>query len=474
MPVGSVLDLVVAFPSGPLLAQAASASDLLAARNQMALSLGWHIVLASFGVAFPTIIFAMHVRGIRGDDDALVLARRWSKVAGVLFAVGAVSGTILSFEMGMLWPGLMGPFGDVIGLPFALEGVAFFLEAIFLGIYLYGWDRLPPRVHVAALVPVMVAGVAGTFFILSVNSWMNTPTGFTMVDGVPTDVDPLAAMLNPALLTSFPHMLLAAYMVVGFSVAGVYATGWLRGRHDRLHHLGIVVPLLFAAVVSLAQPLVGHMAGQRIADEQPIKLAAIEGLPETTEGAALTIGGVWDGTEVRGGVEVPNLLSLLATNSLDGEVVGLDAVPVDEQPPVNVVRFSFMAMVGIGTALALLSTLVLVLLGRRRRLGDHRWLLGAVVVSGPAAVVALETGWITTEVGRQPWIVQGLVRTEDAVTTASWIWLSYGILASVYGLMTLATVLVLRSMSRRWRRGESPSAPYGPAEPLGSREQVGA
>lgn len=301
---------------------------------------------------------------------------------------------------------------------------------------------------------------------------MNTPTGFTMVDGVPTGVDPLAAMLNPALLTTFPHMLLAAYMVVGFTVAGVYATGWLRGRRDHLHRLGIVVPLLFAAVVSLVQPLVGHMAGQRIADEQPIKLAAIEGLPETTDGAPLTIGGVWDGTDVQGGIEIPNLLSLLATNSLDGEVLGLDTVPVDEQPPVNVVRYSFATMVAVGTVLALLSTLVLVRLWRRRRL-ESRWLLGAVVAAGPASVVALETGWITTEVGRQPWIVQGLVRTEDAVTTASWIWLSYGVLATVYALMTLATVLVLRSMSRRWRRGESPSAPYGPPEPLGaSREAV--
>ena len=445
---------------------AQSASDLLAARNQMALSLGWHIVLASFGVAFPAIIFAMHVRGIRGDADALVLAKRWSKVAGVLFAVGAVSGTILSFEMGMLWPGLMGPFGDVIGLPFALEGVAFFLEAIFLGIYLYGWGRLPDRVHLATLVPVMLAGAAGTFFIISVNAWMNTPTGFTMVDGVPADIDPWAAMLNPAVGTSYLHMFLAAYMVAGFAVSAVYALGRLRGRDDHLHRIGIAVPLVFAAVASLAQPVVGHMAGQRIAEDQPIKLAAIEGLPETMRRAPLTIGGLYEGDRVSGGIEVPGLLSFLATNSFDGEVAGLASVPPEDRPPVNVVRYSFATMVSIGTALAGLGAFALFVLARRRRLPRSRWFLRALVVAAPAAVIALETGWITTEVGRQPWIVHGLVRTADAVTDASWIWTSYTVLAVVYAGMTVATVVVLRSMSRRWALGEAPAAPYGPPAAL--------
>ena len=450
------------------LAQTATESDLLAARNQMALSLGWHIVLASFGVAFPAIIFAAHWRGLRGDAEALTLAKRWSKVAGVLFAVGAVSGTILSFEMGMLWPGLMGPFGDVIGLPFALEGISFFLEAIFLGVYLYGWGRLPERLHLASLVPVMLAGAAGTFFILSVNAWMNTPAGFTMVDGVPTDVDPWAAMLNPALGTSYLHMFLAAYMVAGFSVAAVYATGWLRGRRDRLHRVGMTIPLVFAATVSLVQPVVGHAAGQRLAEDQPIKLAAIEGLYETTERAALTIGGLYvEGEGVRGGLEIPGLLSFMATNDLDAEIVGLESVPEDERPPVNIVRFSFATMVAIGTGLAALGGFALVVLWRRRRLPDNPWFVRALVAAGPAAVVALETGWITTEVGRQPWIVHGLVRTEDAVTDASWIWLSYSVLAVVYAGLTVATVLVLRSMSRRWAAGETPKAPYGPPRPLG-------
>ncbi|MGI9612172.1 MAG: cytochrome ubiquinol oxidase subunit I, partial [Acidimicrobiales bacterium] len=249
----------------------------------MALSLGWHIILACFGMAFPAMIFVLHRKGLRGDDVALELAKRWSKVAGVLFAIGAVSGTILSFEMGLLWPGLMERFGDVIGLAFALEGLSFFVEAIFLGIYVYGWGRLPGRIHSLMLVPIMAAGVIGSFFVISVNAWMNAPSGFRIVDGgtadggiagdgggAVVDIDPLAAIFNSSVWLQYLHMYLAAMMVVGFGVAGVYATGWLRGRHDRLHRLGILVPLSFAAIATPLQPVVGHFAGQRLADEQPI------------------------------------------------------------------------------------------------------------------------------------------------------------------------------------------------------------
>lgn len=278
-----LFDLAAGSPD--LIAAAGSATDLLAARNQMAVSLGWHIVLAAFGVAFPAMIFVLHRRGLRGDDDALKLAKRWSKVAGVLFAIGAVSGTILSFEMGMLWPGLMGPYGDVIGLPFALEGISFFTEAIFLGIYLYGWNRLPGRIHSLMLVPVAIAGATGTFFIISVNSWMNTPEGFDVVNGQITNIDPIDAMFNAALLHEYVHMYVAAFMVVGFLVAAVYAAGMLRGRRDHYHNLGLWVPLVFAGTAAVIQPMIGHLAGQRVADLQPAKLAAMEGQWETERGA---------------------------------------------------------------------------------------------------------------------------------------------------------------------------------------------
>jgi len=454
----------------PLLAAAASEVDLLVARNQMAFTLGWHIVLACFGVALPAMILVQHVRGLRGDADALVLAKRWAKVSAVLFAIGAVSGTVLSFEMGMLWPGLMGPFGDVIGLPFALEGIAFFLEAIFLGIYLYGWKGLPGRVHVLTLLPVVAAGLAGSFFILAVNGWMNAPTGFDLVGGEVTNVDPIAAMFNDAVWIEWLHMLLAAYLVVSLTVAGVYAAGMLRGRDDRLHRLGIAVPLVFATVAALAQPVVGHLAGNRVADEQPAKLAAMEGAWETEQAAPLRLGGFYrEGEGLVGAIEIPipGLASLLAYNDPNATIVGLQDIPADERPPAAIVHTSFQVMVAIGTALALL-------LGwaawRRWRDGgwplERRWFLAALVAGGPLAVVALEAGWITTEVGRQPWIVYGLVRTEDAVTTVGNLLPGFAVLVTVYGLMTVGAVVVLRTMSRRWREGEEPDAPYGPPRPL--------
>lgn len=452
---------------------AATATDFLIARNQMALSLGWHIVLACFGVAFPLLIWVAHRRGLRGDDDALLLARRWSKVALVLFAVGAVSGTILSFEMGLLWPGLMETYGDAIGLMFALEGVFFFLEAIFLGMYVYGWDRLPARWHIRTLWPVVASGTLGTFMIMSVNGWMNGPEGVEVVDGVVTEIRPWDALLNGPVLTTFPHMWLAAFMVVGFSVAGVYAVGLLKGRDDHYHRLGLAIPLVAGLVAAPLQPVVGHVAGQRVAAEQPAKFAAMEGLPEGGPRAPFDIGGVWDeeSEELRGAIEVPipGLLSFLATNSFDGEVTGLLDIPRDERPPVNIVRFSFQIMVAIGTALAGLSLLLAWLWRRRREVPTDRWALWALAAAGPASVVALETGWITTEVGRQPWIAYGLLRTTDAVTDTPDLWVGFTILVVVYTAMTVATVAVLRGMTRRWREGEDPGPVYG-----GDEDVVGA
>ncbi len=455
---------------------AATAADLLIARNQMALSLGWHIVLACFGIAFPLMIWEAHRRGLRGDADALLLARRWSKVALVLFAVGAVSGTILSFEMGLLWPGLMETYGDAIGLMFALEGVFFFLEAIFLGIYVYGWDRLPERWHIRALWPVIASGTLGTFMIMAVNGWMNGPEGVEVVDGVVTEVRPWDALLNGPVLTEFPHMWLAAFMLVGFSVAGVYAVGLLRGRDDRYHRVGLAIPLVAALVAAPLQPFVGHFAGQRVAEEQPAKFAAMEGLARTTTSARFDIGGVWDEEreELVGGFEVPidGLLSFLATNSFDDEVTGLRDIPPDERPPVNIVRFSFQVMVALGTLLALFSLAVAWRWRRRGAVPTQRWVLWGAVLGGPASFVALETGWITTEVGRQPWVAHQLLRTTEAVTDTPDLWIGFAILVVVYTAMTVATVAVLRGMARRWREGSDPGPVYGNDEDEETRERI--
>jgi cytochrome d ubiquinol oxidase subunit I len=432
----------------------------------MAFSLGWHIVLACFGVAFPAMIFVVHRRGlVRGDADALVLARRWSKVSAVLFAIGAVSGTVLSFEMGLLWPGLMGPFGDVLGLPFAFEGLSFFVEAIFLGLYLYGWDRMPPRRHLLMLLPMMVAGLVGTYCVVSVNAWMNMPTGFRMVDGEVTDVEPWAVLFNTGSLLQVAHMWVAAYMVVGFVVAAVYAAGMLRGRRDRHHRLGFVVPFVFASVAALAQPVVGHVLGIRLGETQPAKLAAFELATTTEQPAPLRIGGLLVDGEPRYYVEIPKWGSFIARGSFDKPVRGLDTFAPEDLPPVNITHLAFQTMVGIGTLLAAAVTLFWTLRWRRRDLLEQRWFLWFAVAAGPLAVVALESGWVATEVGRQPWVVYDVLRTVDAAGDNPGLWWMLAGTVTLYAAMTIAAVVVLRSMARRWRDGdEDLPSPYGPED----------
>lgn len=437
---------------------------LLPARQQMAFSLGWHIVLACFGVAFPAMIYVVHRRGIvRADPVALGLAKRWATVSAILFAIGAVSGTVLSFEMGLLWPGLMGRYGDVLGLPFAFEGLSFFIEAIFLGIYLYGWGRMPPRRHLAMLVPMAVAGVVGTFCVVSVNAWMNNPTGFRLVDGEVTDVDPWRAMFNDAAFLQFAHMWVGAFMVVGFVVSGVYAAGLLRGRRDEHHRLGFTVPFAFATVAAIAQPLIGHLLGMRVHDTQPAKLAAFELATHTEGPAPLRMGGLLIDGKVVGALEIPRLGSIIARNSLTAPIPGLDTVPPEDRPPVNITHLAFQTMVGIGTLLALLVIGFWLARWLRRDPLANRWFLRVAVAAGPLAVLALECGWVATEVGRQPWTVWRVLRTADAASTSTGLWWSYTGVLLVYLGMTVGAIVVLRSMTRRWRAGaESIASPYGP------------
>jgi cytochrome d ubiquinol oxidase subunit I len=427
-----------------------AAGNLYPARMQMALSLGWHIVFSCFGIAFPLLTLVTEWLGHRRGDAVLTgLAHTWAKAMGILFAAGAVSGTLLSFEMGILWPGLMDRFGEVFGFPFVLEGFAFFIEAIFVGVYLFGWNRLSPRAHVLSAVPMIVSGAAGAFFVVAANAWMNNPTGFRLDDqGRVVDAQPWAAMFGPSTWPQVVHMLLAAYMVTGFTVASVYAVGMLRGRRERHHRLGLLIPLALAAAVTPVQIGVGDWIANTVADNQPAKLAAMEGLYETTAGAPLSVGGWYTGEEVRWALEIPNGLSLLIHHDPDGVVLGLEEFPADERPPVNVVHLAFDTMVGLGSALLLLSLWFGWSWWRRGRIPGTPWFLRAVAVSGVAAVVAMEAGWVTTEVGRQPWIVYGILRTADAVSPAPGLYAGFYAVVVVYVVLTALTVVVLRRLAR--------------------------
>ncbi len=430
---------------------------LLEARQMQALSLGVHIPLVCFGVAFPAMVLfveALHLR--TGTPVYRAVAKRWSKVMLILFAVGVVTGTILSFELGLLWPRWMERFGEVFGVAFLLEGISFFTEAIFIAIYVYGWDRLGPRAHFLSGIPVVIAGFTGSLLVLGVNGWMNNPSGFELRGGEVVSARPFEALFNDHLWHEFAHMYFAAYVVAGFLVAGVYAAAWLRGKRDAYHRIALVVPLTFAAIATPAQVIIGDWAARAVAEDQPTKLAALEGLHETTKGAALTLGGVYVDGKVRGGIEVPKLLSLLSFHDPDAEVQGLDAVPPEDRPPVAWVRNAFTVMVAIGTALALLGVGYLFTLWRRRRLPRSPWFYRAVVAAGPLAVVALIAGWITTEVGPQPWIVYEVMRTSEAVTGADGIPVGYATLVAVYTGLAAAVLFLLRRLAKQPIEVEAP------------------
>jgi cytochrome d ubiquinol oxidase subunit I len=423
---------------------------LLQARQMQALSFAVHIPLVCFGIAFPLMVLAMEWIGHRtGDPLYLAIARRWSRIMVALFAVGVITGTILSFEMGLLWPNFTATFGGVFGLGFAVEGFSFFLEAIFIGIYVYGWDRLSPRAHMLSALPIVLTGFTGSLMVIAVNAWMNHPGGFRLVRGQAVDIDPVDALFgNSYLWHELVHMYLAGYIVTGFVVAGAYAVARLRGRWGRYERTALVVPLTIAALASPVQLLVGDWAARDVADSQPTKLAALEGLGRTEKGAPIHVLGWYHDGEVKFGIRIPKMLSVLAFHDPSARVEGLDAVASKDRPPVNIVRISFQTMVGIGTLLALLGAVVLYLRVRRRALPEWRWFYYALAAAGPLSVVALICGWIVTEVGRQPWVVYRVMPTSQAVTDAGGIPVGYVTLWIVYLAVGAGVVWILRRLAR--------------------------
>lgn len=461
-------------------------AQLLPARELMAFTLASHIILVPLGVAFPFITLVMHYRGLRRKDaTALLLARRWSAVMAVQFALGIVTGTVLSFEFGLLWPGLMGRWGDVFGIGFGVEAWAFFLEAVLIAVYLYGWRRLKPRTHFLLGLPLPFAALLGAFGILAANAWMNTPQGFSLdSEGNPVDVNVWKAIFTPMFGPQYWHFVVAMVITAGFVVAGVYATGWLRGRRDHYHRLGFAVPFTIAAVAAPVQFVLGDSIARSVFHKQPVKFAAMEIVWKTdTRVPEYLFGRLNEDGTVSGGIKIPLLDSFLAGFSVDTEVVGLTSVPADQRPTATqatIAHWAFDIMVLIGSALVLLALWYGFVWLRYRRLPASKCFYRSAACAGVASVVAVECGWIATEVGRQPWIVYQNMRVAEAVTStrSTTLWIMLGVVMVVYVFLFGSFLVILLKMRTRWRLADEQRAvpgaggppehdlPYGPRAPL--------
>lgn len=420
--------------------------DLLAARMQMAISLGWHIVFACIGMAMPFFMAYAEWKWMKTKEQVyLDLAKSWSKGVAIFFAVGAVSGTLLSFELGLLWPTFMEHAGPIFGMPFSMEGTAFFVEAIALGVFLYGWDKISPVAHWISGVIVGISGVMSGIFVVAANAWMNSPAGFDFVNGEYVNIDPIAAMFNDAWLTQAIHMTFAAFASTGFAVAGVHAILLLRGHKIRFHKEALKIALIFGAVAAFAMPITGDLAAKDVAKRQPAKLAAMEAHYHTSKNAPLIIGGIPNDEtqEVKYAIEIPGGLSFLAHGDFDAEVIGLDQIPADERPPAIVVHFAFQIMVGLGTLMMFIGFLYFFMRWRKWDYINNKWWLRLLAVATPIGFIALEAGWTVTEVGRQPWIIYKVMKTKDALTAMPGIQYSLITIVSVYAFLTLTVIWLM-------------------------------
>lgn len=451
------------------------------ARSQMAFTLAFHIILVPLGVSWAFMTLIANWRAIKRDDaDALLVAQRWSKYMAVTFAVGAVTGTVLSFEFGLLWPTFMGRYGAAFGIPFAVEGLFFFAEAIFISIYIYGWKRMKPWPHFWVLVPIIVSGIGGAVSVVAANAWMNDPGGFTLDSaGKVTDVQPFSVLFTSAWPYQALHMVVAAYMVGGFLIASVYAVALLRGRTDRYHRLAFIIPFTVASIATPIQLAVGDTLARYVYNNEPEKFAAIELVPQTQSDVPETLLGrlTANGT-VKGGIRIPGLASWLSDPSTGKNTVvqGRNAFPTDDQPTIsetNVVHLAWDVMVGMGTLLFLLAAWYALSWLIRRNYPRMRLFLWIASAAGVMAVLALEAGWVVTEVGRQPWIVHNYLRVDQAATTNGGVWITFIVICALYAALGTSLVLVLRRMSRRWEGGRAldPSdVPYGPTPVTLERE----
>jgi cytochrome d ubiquinol oxidase subunit I len=420
--------------------------DFLAARSQMALSLGFHIVYACIGMVMPFFMAVSHYKWIKTNNEVYKnLTKAWSKGVAIFFATGAVSGTMLSFELGLLWPKFMLHAGPIFGMPFSLEGTAFFIEAIALGFFLYGWNKLNKWFHWFTGMVVGVSGLASGILVVAANAWMNSPAGFDFVNGEYLNIDPIAAMFNKAWFSQALHMCLAAFTATGFAVAGVHALMILRKQNRDFHYRAFKIAVTFAVIGAILQPISGDISAKDVAKRQPAKLAAMEALYQTKKPAPLLIGGIVDekNKKVTKAIEIPGALSFLAHGDFKAEVKGLDQIPINEQPPVAITHYAFQIMVAIGTLLVLIAITYIIQLWRKKAIVDQKWMLWLFVLAIPLGYIALEAGWVVTEVGRQPWIIYGIMRTKDAVTPMPGIAWSFYLFSAIYASLNVIVIFLL-------------------------------
>lgn len=426
-------------------------TDFLAARSTMALSLGFHIIFACIGMTMPFLMVMSHWLWIKRKEEIyLKLTKAWSKGVAIFFAIGAVSGTALSFELGLLWPGFMKHAGPVIGMPFSWEGTAFFVEAVFIGVFLYGWNKINPYVHWFSGLLVGISGVASGIFVVCANAWMNAPAGFDWVNGEAVNIDPFAAMFNPAWISQTSHMTIAAFVATSFAVAGLHALLLLKNKENQIHKKAVIIALSFGSIFAILQPISGDFSAKDVAKRQPIKLASMEGQFETKKGAGLTIGGIPDeeSRTMNYGIEIPKLLSFLAYGDFDAVVKGLNEFPEENWPPVLIVHLSFQIMVACGFILAALGVVFWIFrLKWEEKLNSRKFLI-ITALCGPLGFIAVEAGWIVTEVGRQPWIIYEIMKTIDAVTPVPGQIFHLAIFTIIYMILSVVAVWLMKRQIR--------------------------
>jgi cytochrome bd ubiquinol oxidase subunit I len=421
--------------------------DFIAARSQMALSLGFHIIYSCIGMVMPVFMAISHYKWIKTKDPVYKnVTIAWSKGVAIFFATGAVSGTMLSFELGLLWPGFMKHAGPIFGMPFSLEGTAFFIEAIALGFFLYGWNKLNTWFHWVTGVVVGVSGIASGILVVAANSWMNSPSGFDYVNGKYLNIDPLKAMFNEAWFSEALHMTIAAFSATGFAVAGIHALMIYRKQNVAFHTKSFKIAIVFGAAAAILQPLSGDISAKGAAKRQPAKLAAMEAYFHTQEYAPLVIGGIPDTAtkKVNYGLEIPGLLSFLVHDDFKTVVNGLDKIPVKDQPPVAITHYAFQIMVGIGTLMMFIGILYFIALWKKKEWLNKSWFLKLFIIATPSGFIALEAGWTVTEVGRQPWIIQGVMRTSEAVTKMPGIQYTFYLFTFIYFTLSVFVIFLLK------------------------------